>query len=58
MMCFCYLCQKMFFILGLAYADPFVVQVGPQRAIFRGLTNFFFQNYSIATEVINISWIN
>ena len=37
-----FLQKKLFFILGMAHADPFVVQIGPQKAIFRGFTNFFF----------------
>ena len=45
-----------FSILGVAYADPFVVQIGSQKAISRGFTNFL-QNYWIATEVINVNWI-
>ena len=48
--------KKLFFILGMAHADPFVVQIGPPKnAIPTGF--FFFQNYWIATEVININWI-
>ena len=31
----------MFFILGVAHADLFVVQIGPEKAILRGFTNFF-----------------
>ena len=46
----------MFFILGVAHTDPFVLQIGSQKEFFRGFTNFF-QNYWIATEVININWI-
>ena len=34
--------KKLFFILGVAHADPFAVQIGPQKAIFRGFANFFF----------------
>ena len=48
-----FLQKKLFLILGMAHADPFVVQIGPQKAIFRGFTNFFFQNYWIAKQVIN-----
>ena len=43
--------KKMFFIWGVAYAGLLVVQIGPEKAIFRGFTFFFFsQNYWIATE--------
>ena len=42
MMSFYYFCQKkLFFILGVAHADPFVVQIGPQKAIFSGFTKLF-----------------
>ena len=40
----------------MAHADPVILQIGPQKAIFKGFTNFF-QNYLIATEVVNINWI-
>ena len=44
MICFCYFCQKkLFFILGVAHTEPFVVQIGPQEEILRGFTNFFFR---------------
>ena len=36
-----FLQKKLFFILGMAHADPFVVQIGPQKAISRGFTKFF-----------------
>ena len=43
MICFFFdLPKKLFFILGVAHADPFAVQIGPQKAIFRGFANFFF----------------
>ena len=58
MICSCYFCQKnCFFILGMAHADPFVVQIGPEKSIFVNVLPKFFQNYWIATEVININWI-
>ena len=42
MICFCYFCQKkLFWILGVAHADLFVVQIGPEKAIYSGFTNFF-----------------
>ena len=42
MICFCYFCwKKLFCILGVAHADLFVVQIEPEKAIFRGSTNFF-----------------
>ena len=31
----------MFFILGVAHVDSFVVQIGSEKAVFRGFTNFF-----------------
>ena len=31
----------MFFILGVAHVDPFVVQIGSEKAVFRDFTNFF-----------------
>ena len=36
-----FLPKKSVFILGVAHADPFVVQIGVQKAIYRGFTNFF-----------------
>ena len=33
--------KDLFFILGVAHDDPFVVQIGSQKASFRGFTNFF-----------------
>ena len=56
MLCSCYFCQKNgFFILGMAHADPFVVQIRPEKATFVEVLPHFFQNYWIATEVININ---
>ena len=34
--------KDLFFILGVAHDDPFVVQIGSQKASFRGFTNFFY----------------
>ena len=56
MLCSCYFCQKNgFFILGMAHDDPFVVQIRPEKATFVEVLPHFFQNYWIATEVININ---
>ena len=45
--------KKLFSILGVAPNDPFFVQIGPKKQI----PPTFFQNYWIATQVININWI-
>ena len=48
----------MYFIFGVAHADLFFLsKLGPNISIFKGFTRFFFQNYWIATQVININWI-
>ena len=53
----CYFWQKIFFfILDMAHADPFLVQIGPEKATFvEVLAIFFSRNYWIAREVININ---
>ena len=40
-----FLSKNFFFILGMAHADPFVVQIGPGKAIFVEVLPYFFQNY-------------
>ena len=40
MICFCYFCKQIVFQLGVILADTFVVEIGPQKAIFSGFTKF------------------
>ena len=44
-----FLPKKLFFILGVTHDNPFFVQIGPEKAIFRGFTNVL--------QVININCI-
>ena len=53
----CFFPKRCFFILGMAYADLFLAQIGPEKAIFVEVLPNVFQNYWIATEVTNINWI-
>ena len=41
MICFCYFCQKkLFLILGVGLAELLTKQIGPEKTIFRGFTDF------------------
>ena len=48
--------KKKFFILGVAHADLFVVQMGPKKQFLEVFPNFF-QNLWVTTEAANINWI-
>ena len=51
MICFFYFYQKnLFFILGVANADPFFVQIWPKNSNFWTFYQFF-------SELLNINWI-
>ena len=49
--------KKIFFILNMAHADPFLSQVGPKNSNFWRFYQKKFQNYWIAIKVININLI-
>ena len=54
MICFCYFYQKLFFILGLAHTDLSVVQIGSEKAIFRGFTKFFFRTTGLQQKLLGV----
>ena len=59
MICFSYFCQKNCFPFRVCpIITPFLCKLDPKKQFLRGFTNFFSQNYWIATQVININWIS
>ena len=57
MICFCYFCQKKFSTLGGAHNDPFSVQIGSKKIIFKRFYQLF-QNYCWIATQININYIS
>ena len=50
--------KKLFSIFGVAHNDPFFVQIGPNKTIYKRFYQpTFFQNYWIATQFVNTNWI-
>ena len=53
MICFCYFCQKIFCsILGEAHNDPFSVQIGPKKTIFKRFYQTFFRTAGLQYELL------
>ena len=56
MICSCYFCQKelFFFILGMAQADPLVMNIGPEKATFVEVLPIFFFGTTGLQEKLSI----
>ena len=53
MICFCYFYQKkLFFVLGMTHNDPFFVQIGPKKTIFKWFYQLFFRTNRLQHKLL------
>ena len=55
MICFCYFYQKtIFFILGVVHNDPFSMQIGSKKTIFKRFYQLFFRTAGFQHKLLII----
>ena len=52
MICFCYFCQNFFSALGMAHNDPFSVQIGSKKTIFKRFYQLFFRTAGLQHNLL------
>ena len=52
MICFCYFCQKNF--QGMAHNDPYSVQIGPKKTIFKRFYQHFFRTAGLHHKLLRL----